>query len=151
MSRRNGTNLGDPGLRQRMRGEERRIEGQHEQLDALCREVCASLERDGTEAVLDDYLLFVGALEAHMTIEEDIYFPALHGLRMELADELSALVEAHQAFRRQTEEVRALFEGHDRLAAQAALERLALDFAAHEAAEEELMARVNDGPAASST
>ena len=146
MSRRNGTNLDDPGLRHRMRSETRRIEGQHEQLDALCREVCAGLERDGTEAAFDDYLLFVGALEAHMTIEEDIYFPALHGLQMELSEELTALAEAHEVFRRQTQELRVLFEQNDQPAARSALERLAVDFAAHEAAEEALMTRVNSGP-----
>ena len=143
MSRRNGTKLGDPGLRQRMRGEERRIEGQHEQLDALCREVRAGLERDGPEAAYEDYLLFVSALDAHMTIEEDIYFPALHGLRMELTQELTDFVEAHRAFRRQTDELRALFEQRDGVAAGSALETLSIEFSAHEAAEEELMARVN--------
>jgi len=151
MSRRNGAGVGDPGLRHRMRGEERRIEGQHEQLDALCREVRAELERGGTEGALDNYLHFVDALEAHMKVEEEIYFPALHGLREELSEELTALVEAHHVFRGQAEDLRTLFEEHDRLAARDAIERLALEFAAHEAAEEELMARVNEPPVESSS
>lgn len=148
MSRRRDTSLGDPGLRHRMRGEERRIEGQHQRLDALCREVCALLATAGTDAAHDDYLLFMGALDAHMTMEEEVHFPALHGLRSDLSEELSDLAEAHETFRQQAGAIKALFEAHDRLAARGALERLRHDFGEHETIEEELLVQVNRGSVA---
>ena len=90
----------DAGLRMRMRSEERRIESQHERLDELCCDVYAQIDASGARHAINDFLLFVAALDAHMTVEEDIYFPALHGLRPDSGDALASLVSEHDGLRR---------------------------------------------------
>lgn len=99
--------LEDPGLRMRMRGEERRITSQHEKLDDFCREVYTRIDKDGAARAMGDYLLFSAALDAHMTVEEEIFFPALHGLRPDATDDLTRLVAEHEELRLQMEEVKA--------------------------------------------
>jgi hypothetical protein len=136
----------DGGLRLRMRGEERRINSQHEQLDCLCREVYTKLDKDGPALAINDYLLFMTALDAHMTVEEDIYFPALHGLRTDAAEELTGLVDEHADIRRESDEVRLLLKSGDRDGARLALDGLARHISRHEEAEEDLLARITEGP-----
>ena len=136
----------DGGLRLRMRGEERRISSQHEQLDRLCRDVYTKLDKDGPALAINDYLLFVTALDAHMTVEEDIYCPALHGLRSDTAAELERLVDEHAALRREADEVRMLLKAGDRDGARLGLDGLARHISRHEEAEEDLLARITEGP-----
>jgi hypothetical protein len=132
----------------RMRGEERRITSQHGQLDRLCREVYIQIDKYGAAPAIGDYLLFMTALEAHMTVEEDIYFPALHGLRPDAGPELADLVGEHAGVRSQAEEVRSLLKAGDGEAARLALDRLARGISRHESAEEKLISRITEGPVA---
>lgn len=143
----------DGGLRLRMRAEERRIAEQHERLDALCREVYSELDKDGAGAAINDYLLFLTALDAHMKIEEEIYFPAVHGLSPDVGAALSRLVAEHEAIRAEAEVVKAALKaacrrGVDPAAARWALRSLARQVAAHEEEEEDVLARVTEGPVA---
>jgi hypothetical protein len=138
----------DAGLRLRMRGEERRITSQHEQLDGLCREVYARIDKDGAGDSLQEYTLFMTALDAHMTVEEDIYFPALHGLCADAGPDLANLVEEHDELRGEATEVRIRLEAHDREGARRSLDRLARHVSDHELAEEDLIARITEGPVA---
>lgn len=142
----NGSGESDAGLRLRMRSEERRITSQHERLDALCRDVYRRIDEDGPAGACGDYDLFVTALDAHMTVEEDIYFPAIHGLRSETGTQLTRLVEAHAALRSAAEEIRRRLEGGDREGARSGLDRLAQDVSRHEREEEDLLARITEGP-----
>jgi hypothetical protein len=71
---------GNAGLRTQMRGEERRIESQHERLDSLCQELYWLIDKDGPTHAIGECLLFITALDAHMTMEEDVFFPVLYGL-----------------------------------------------------------------------
>ncbi len=91
-----GSCCADKGLRIRMRGEERRISAQHGRLGKLFDRVLASLDTGRLHLVLGDFLLFSTAIEAHMVIEEEIYFPALHGLRNDVGTELLSLVDRHE-------------------------------------------------------
>ena len=136
----------DMGLKLRMRGEERRIASQHERLDDLCREVYARIGKDGASSALDEFILFETALDAHMSVEEEIYFPALHGLRADIGEELTGLVEEHGWLRSQAAQLEGLLRGGDAEGARAALDRLARDVSTHEQLEEALIARITEGP-----
>ncbi len=136
----------DSGLRLRMRGEERRISSQHRQLGDLFERALDSVETLGPRKAVGDFLLFQTALEAHMSVEEDIYFPALHGLRNDLKDELVALVEEHKDIRIALNNVKYLMSqsvAHD---AEMALIELANRIEDHEEKEESLLARITEGP-----
>ncbi|MBJ20137.1 MAG: hypothetical protein CL933_12060 [Deltaproteobacteria bacterium] len=136
----------DVGIRLRMRGEERRITVQHERLDGLCREVYIQIEKHGPGRIVGDYLLFMAVLEAHMKIEEEIYFPALHGLRADAGSELEDLIVEHLVLGEEALEVRDLLKANDRAGARVMLDRFARRLARHEAAEEDLIARITEGP-----
>jgi hypothetical protein len=139
----------DSGLRLRMRGEERRISSQHRQLGDLFERTMDSVETIGSRRAIGDFLLFQTALEAHMSVEEDIYFPALHGLRNDVRDELVELVEEHNKIRIVLNNVKYLMSrsvGHD---AELALIELANRIEDHEEKEENLLARITEGPLAS--
>lgn len=138
----------DEEFRLRMLGEERRIASQHEKLDVLCREVFIAIEKHGPSLAASDYLLFMTALDAHMTVEEEIYFPALHGLSADSAEEFAALVDEHDELRRGADDVRICLNAKDRVGACLALDRLARQISAHEKVEEDLIARITEGPLA---
>lgn len=139
----------DPGLRVRMRGEERRISSQHQQLGDLFDRILASVKGGGTRMALGDFLLFSTALEAHMAVEEDIYFPALHGLRNDIGDELAGLVTEHIRIRGELPKVHERLNGANEADARRALGELADLIDRHEKQEENLLARISEGPLAS--
>jgi hypothetical protein len=136
----------DPGLRLRMRGEERRISSQHRQLGDLFERTLDSVESIGPRRAVGDFLLFQTALEAHMSVEEDIYFPALHGLRNDVKDELVELVEEHEKIRIVLDNVKYLMSKSVEHDAKLALIELANRIEDHEEKEENLLARITEGP-----
>lgn len=96
-----------PGLRLRLAHASRRLAVQHDYLDALLAATQRALERNTPAEAREALAGFAGALEAHFALEEQLHFPALHGLRLELAPELEALMLEHRALR---ERMRALAE-----------------------------------------
>jgi len=139
---------GDPGLRLRIGSEARRIASQHQQLDTLFGEVFRALDRGGMHLAAEAFRRFADALEAHFEVEESIYFPALHGLRPELGDDLTRLVERHADMREDLVAIRMLLDAGDRESAGPRLEQLALEVSEHEGEEERLVKRShNGGPA----
>ncbi|SRR6056297_468255 len=136
---------GDAGLRLRMRGEERRILAQHDRLDALCEEIQERLSEDGPESSREGFQQLRTALDAHMKMEEEIYFPALHGLQTDAESALSELVAEHDELRETAIRVSELLESLDRDGARVEMGRLASRVTAHEQAEEDLIARITEG------
>lgn len=140
---------GDAGLRLRMRGEERRILAQHDRLDALCEEIQERLGEDGPEASPESsregFQQLRTALDAHMKMEEEIYFPALHGLQADAESALSELVAEHDELRETASRVSDRLESLDRDGARVEMGRLASRVTAHEQAEEDLIARITEG------
>lgn len=139
----------DRGLRLRMRGEERRIASQHERLDDLCAEVYTQIEKEGPQAALNHFLIFMTALEAHMSVEEDIYFPALHGLCADAGPDLARLVADHDELRSVGARLEKLMASGDKDGSRLALDQYARHISAHELEEEDLLARITEGPVAS--
>jgi iron-sulfur cluster repair protein YtfE (RIC family) len=88
-----------PGLRLRLTHEARRIATQHAYLDALAATTRRAVERGDEGEAREALRGFRGALESHFALEEQLHFPALHGLHPALGDELAALVREHGEFR----------------------------------------------------
>jgi hypothetical protein len=135
-----------PGLRLRMGQEARRISSQHRQLDVLFALVAAAVRRGAPREARDAFLRFGDALDAHVSLEDELYFPALRGLRPALADDLAVLEREHRAFREQTEALRRLFDAAYDSAGlarcEAPLEQLVTAVEDHEGREELLIAQI---------
>ena len=137
-----------PGLRLRLHGEVRRISSQHRQLDLLYAAVVEAFESGSAQETGDALGRFDDAFDAHSRLEDGFYFPALRGLRPELAGSLEVFAREHERFRegfaRLAERLSASgLEGFDEV-----LEGFAAELADHEAREEALLAgQSGAGPA----
>lgn len=134
---------GDVGARHRMRYEELRISRQHDQLNSLFAAVLGSLYRDAVHNARDAFVRFADALEAHLSLEDRLYFPALHGLRPDLERALATLGEEHAALRARMNVIRALLASGERETSRERLDEFANLLSDHEAREEELISRAN--------
>lgn len=134
-----------PGLRLRLAHEARRIATQHAYLDALEATTRRALERGTAHEIAEALRGFEGALASHFALEEQVHFPALHGLHADLGDEIGALERDHDDFHATLGEMRsdvaaAAGDGvRDGVVARFAALGAALR--AHESREEALFAR----------
>jgi hypothetical protein len=135
--------IDQPGLKLRVSAEGRRISSQHRQLDAIFARVEAALERGAEQDARDALQRFRDAWEAHTSLEDGFYFPALRGLRPELGARLDALSAEHERFREAIERVEAVFG--DAAARAEALDRFVSGIAEHERREEALLAEITAG------
>jgi mono/diheme cytochrome c family protein len=139
------------GLTLRLGPEHRRISSQHRQLDALHGSVAAALAAGSLPDALPAFRRFRDAWDAHASLEDGFYFPAVRGLRPTLAPSLAALSEEHLQFRGALDEIERLLVGDQLAASAAALDALVTDIARHEQREEafaqELGARAPEKPA----
>ena len=127
-----------PGLRMRVAQESRRISSQHRLLDDLHSVVAEALEQGDAPTACERFCRFKNALDAHMALEDELYFPALHGLEPDLESELMRLARDHQRFRSDLVTLERSFDQGDIGSCQRALDRFAGSFAAHELCEEDL-------------
>jgi hypothetical protein len=97
-----------PGLRLRLRGEAKRLSTQHEQLDTFFDMVASALERGSLNGARVSFVRFCDALEAHISLEDRVFFPALRGLRPDLTEKLTGLVEEHTSVRLELDQLRDL-------------------------------------------
>lgn len=137
------TKSDQPGLRFRLAHEARRIASQHSYLDAIEATTLRALERGEALEIRQSLRGFRGSLEAHFDLEEQVHFPALHGLHAELLPELNALIREHERFRAA---LARLGEGADRSPPDpaelaAAFRDFAAELGRHEEREEQLLAR----------
>lgn len=132
-------NLRQNGLSRRLAIEARRISSQHRQLDELYGLLLGALEHEPVASVLRGFERFRDALEAHFGMEDDVHFPALHGLKPELESRLTALVEEHKIMRKELDVVQAHLRSGDLEEGARALDGLVVRLARHEEAEEQLV------------
>jgi len=127
----------------RLAHEARRIASQHAYLDALEATTLRALERGDPVEMRQALDGFRGSLDSHFTLEEQVHFPALHGLRAEWEAELLALVREHQRFRSVLVELGAGARRSPPDAAElaAAFRELTAELGRHEQREEQLLAR----------
>lgn len=130
--------MNQPGLDLRIASETRRIFGQHAQLRSFFDLVEDGLSRGSLQAARLAFTRFRDAIEAHIDVEDNSWFPALRGLRPHLAPQLARLVHDHARYREVLEEL------YD-LLARGSAEEFAMkfatfcdDFADHETREEAL-------------
>ena len=128
------------GLEKRVAFEARRISSQHRQLEAFHELVAQALAAGEPAGVLRAFMRFRDALEAHFAMEDEVFFPALHGLRPDLEAELTVLVQEHRGFRTQLERVQALFDAEQIGEGGRLLEDMVGVLIEHETREERLQA-----------
>jgi hypothetical protein len=121
---------------------EHAILAEHRRLDALFAETRAALEpRDAEVArrALEDLL---AALAVHFEQEDALYYPVVASLRPDHAGRVRDFAAAHARFLAELAEVGRASREESRALARDAFEAFARAFAAHEAAEEELLRSV---------
>jgi hypothetical protein len=127
------------GLDLRLRREALRVASQHHQLDQFHEVFENELARGDLRAAQQSFARFADALEAHFQLEEQVYFPALHGRDVPAAD-LAELVRDHDALRDALPEIHAALVARDRAACEAAIGAWLPRLVQHERREEALMA-----------
>jgi hypothetical protein len=133
---------GQPGLRRRMKREVRRLSAQHRQLDDFFDMLTEALARDSLEGARAAFLRFRDALEAHVTLEDQVFFPAVNGLQPDLGDQLAELVDEHRDFRDQLDLLHDWIARGSQQRFEQGLEELATQISAHELREEELLSHL---------
>jgi nucleotide-binding universal stress UspA family protein len=134
----------DTGLRYRVKRAARQIASQHRHIRST---VDAIREAAAGGAAQDLRTALVGlqnAVDAHFSLEEDVFFPAIHGLHPEYAGVMEALGREHVRF---VSELRRIAEGlelSDLARFASAFEAFANSLAAHEVREEELVGVMTD-------
>jgi iron-sulfur cluster repair protein YtfE (RIC family) len=136
---------GQPGLALRMKREARVISAQHRQLDEFYARVAEAVHANQPEGARTAFARFADALEAHLALEDGLYFPALRGLRPSLGRDLEALSDEHQQLREGLARVARLVDAGVCADCAPPLERLAGDIAEHEGREEGLLASIQKG------
>lgn len=134
-----------PGLALRMQRETRVISNQHRQLDDFYRRVASALHEGEFEPARAAFARFSDALEAHLALEDGLYFPALRGLRPTLERDLEALCDEHQQLREGLAGVARALERGGCEACADLFAHFAGDLAEHEGREEGLLASLQTG------
>jgi len=139
-----------PGLRLRLAHEARRIASQHSYLDALEATTLRAFERGDPAEMQQALHGFHGSLDAHFALEEQVHFPALHGLRPDFQSELDELIREHVRFREELDRIGASLRaiGGNAAAAEilAAFRDVVANLRRHEEREERLLSRAAEGP-----
>jgi iron-sulfur cluster repair protein YtfE (RIC family) len=128
-----------PGLRLRLRGEAKRLSTQHEQLDTFFEMVESALERGSLNGARASFVRFCDALEAHLSLEDRVFFPALRGLRPDLTKRLTGLVEEHTSLRLELDQLRDLLAAGSAETFSKQFERLGGFLTEHERREDLLL------------
>ena len=133
-----------PGLALRMQRETRVISAQHRQLDDFYLRVSTALHAGESERARAAFARFADALEAHLALEDGLYFPALRGLVPALERDLERLCDEHQQLREHLAQVARSIEREACEPCARLLERFAGDLAEHEGREEGLLASIQN-------
>lgn len=129
-----------PGLRLRLRSGAERLSAQHRQLNTFFEMVLAAIDRHSLSGARTSYVRFRDALEAHLSLEDEVLFPALRGLRPELDETLTSLVLEHKRFRTQLERLHELLALGSAESFGREFEDFTEEVAQHERREESLLA-----------
>ncbi len=136
MSRHDGD---QPGLRIRLARQGTGIASQHRQLDVFVRDVSQALRPGQRRECETAMFRLQGALNAHFAVEEQVVFPALHGLHSELADRILALERDHERLREDVDRLALAIVASDIITAQGALQEFDAALSAHERLEERIL------------
>jgi nucleotide-binding universal stress UspA family protein len=134
----------DTGLRYRMKRAARQIASQHRHIRSAFEAIREAAARGAAREVRTALAGLQSAVHAHFSLEEGVFFPAIHGLHPEYREALDTLSREHVRFaaelRRMAEGLE--FSGLARFTS--AFEALVSSLAAHEGREEELVGVMTD-------
>jgi len=123
----------------------KKIADEHRALDALFTTTRSLLEGGGDlEPVRDAFDELRTALEAHLSAEEDLYYPTIWAVRPERKQPLVGFIRAHERFRDQLRRIDAKLESGARSEAARSLETFQTEFASHEVGEEEELSSLDE-------
>ena len=131
-----------PGLGKRLQFETVRISSQHEKLNQLYGDLRRELERGARHNAIVCFGRMRDSLEAHFEVEDQVYFPAVHGFMPKHSELLTRLSSDHEAFRNDLHEIAGLLEAHEMTETGRLLEGLVARLLAHEESEDALMADI---------
>jgi len=129
----------EPGFALRLRREAQRVASQHAQLDLFQGVVQDALQRGDLAEAERTLARFCEALDAHFSLEEEFYFPAVHSHDSELGAQLSELALEHESLRTGCSEATFALSRGDAAACEAMLDALLPRLDAHERREEALL------------
>jgi hypothetical protein len=130
------------GLRFRLRRAARQTVEQHEHIDQILGDLRGALDGRDRERVADVFASYRAAVRAHFTLEEDVFFPALHGLHPEHRVALEALIQDHGEMRTDLETLAGSLDGAALGPFAARLRDLVERMREHEGREERLVRSV---------
>jgi iron-sulfur cluster repair protein YtfE (RIC family) len=130
----------ETGLRHRVKRAVRQMSEQHRNIRAIHGSIRGALERGGVQDARAALDRLQSAMEAHFALEDEVFFPALHGLRPEFADSLEALSREHAGFSEVLRKLGADLETSTVDSFQSGFDAYAETLAAHERREEEIVA-----------
>ena len=126
------------GLLYRVKRAARQISEQHVQLGEILRALRPAIACGDAQEARSLIERYRRAIESHFSLEEDVFFPALHGLHPNHGEDLEQLGADHEDFRLQLDRLGALLDGN--LGAfEAGLALYERDLAVHESREERLV------------
>lgn len=133
----------ETGLRHRARRVARQISTQHRHLNPLFEALQDALVQGEAVEAQQACARFRDALDAHFSLEDEFFFPALHGLCPDRAPELSGLSRDHQRLLSELARLAAAVEGAELEQAARVLESFASTLSSHEHREEQLVSSIN--------
>jgi hypothetical protein len=117
----------------------RAVTDEHRRLEPLFAEARAALELRGATIARRALEALAAALAVHFEQEDRLYYPPVASLRPEYADRVRAFAAAHVGFLAQLAEIESRAREPSLADTRRGFESFASAFAAHEAAEEELL------------
>jgi hypothetical protein len=130
------------GLLHRLRRIERQVSDQHRHLRAIRAELVGALESGGKASATDALHSYSEAIQAHFALENETFFPALHGLRPESTRDLDRLGREHGTLLSRLERIEETLATGALRSSVDAIQAFNTALAQHEQREEALMARL---------
>ncbi len=134
------------GLRFRLKRAARQTAEQHAHIHEILRDFEEAVAERDRERLVEVFGLYRSALAAHFRLEEEVFFPALHGLHPEHAEELEDLASQHIDMAADLDELGARVETAPIEAFAGRLRALVAEMARHEQREERLVKSLMRAP-----
>lgn len=134
----------DAGLRYRVKRVARQIASQHGHIHATFEAIRRVAALGAGQELRTALTHLQDAVDAHFSLEEDVFFPAIRGLDPASAEALRMLSREHGRFATEIRRIAAGLDLPDLLWFTRAFEEFASAMAAHEDREEELVGALTD-------
>jgi iron-sulfur cluster repair protein YtfE (RIC family) len=129
----------EKGLRYRLQRCARQIATQHRQLSDLYADLREALGSSSVPRLQRCFQRLCDGMDAHFSLEDEVFFPALHGLCPDCAEDLQALRREHETLLIELERMRRQLEAAELDGFAKAFDGLNSRIEAHESREERLV------------